>query len=483
MTTLVRAGIPLPGGRLVEIARDAGLPVLFSANAFMRRGADGEISSVRLVDRAHFGSLNAALDSAGFVAAAKYRGYPWSFDQYLDLVESYDWAWYSGMDLCVEPEIAGSQADVMFRLAETCRLYTDLRNVARDRGMADPMPILQGWTPAQYVWCAEKFPVLEWPSLIGLGSMCRRHLHGEVGVFAVLDALDKVLPPHVQFHMFGLKGPALQHIGQHPRIFSTDSMAWDFAARRDHPVGRNTELRGSYMLNWITRNQEAANSGRMSHTPSLLPVEPEHVHPRLERWLDLVTSNEISGPDARWHAMQAFDDISDRVEGIADRWGEDMFEDGDCHTLAMALHQSSAPEGATADRKGALYACMRRSVDKSGAVRESGYSHMVYVDEDGAAWDIHGKGAIERWNERFDGSNQAGLIDTPEWVAVPCAHPSYSDTHIWLQEHYGCIDNVLQSQLVGYIQQLNQGLGRDHVAVYATCDVDDEDDSNAMRMA
>lgn len=76
MTGLIRAGIPLPRGSLVSAARDAGLSVLFSENAFMVRDRQGNISRVRHADREFFGSLDAALDSAGFVAAAKCRGFP-----------------------------------------------------------------------------------------------------------------------------------------------------------------------------------------------------------------------------------------------------------------------------------------------------------------------------------------------------------------------------------------------------------------------
>lgn len=79
--------------------------------------------------------------------------------------------------------------------------------------------------------------------------MCGRNLRGEVGIFAVIDALDRILPPHVKFHLFGVKGKSLEHLGQHPRILSIDSMGRDFAGRKDHPTGRNMELRGEYMLN------------------------------------------------------------------------------------------------------------------------------------------------------------------------------------------------------------------------------------------
>ncbi|MEX5747460.1 hypothetical protein [Massilia sp. X63] len=306
---MIRAGIPLPGGRLVEIARDAGLPVLFSANAFMRRNEFGEITSVRMADRAHFGGLNAALDSGGFVAAQKYNGFPWSVEQYLNLVESYDWAWYASMDHCVEPEIAGDKAGVMFRVAETARMYGELRRAAADRGLPPPMPVLQGWTPSQYVYCAERLPLFEWPDLIGVGSMCRRNLHGDVGVFAVLDGLDGILPPHTKIHLFGVKGRSMQHLGQHPRIASIDSLAWDFAARKDHPTGRTMDLRGQYMLDWVEKNRAKAAGAQVSRTASLLPVEAEEVDEQLGAWLDLVTGNEIDGPNPAWHAAQGFEQL------------------------------------------------------------------------------------------------------------------------------------------------------------------------------
>lgn len=302
----------------MEIARDAGIPVLFSANAFMVRDKHEDVIRVRYPDPRQFGNLNAALDSAGFVAASHYRGYPWSIEQYLNLVQSYDWAWYSSMDLCVEPEITGSQVEVMFRVAETCRLHGELRKAAGNRGIRPPIPVLQGWTPAQYLWCVDHYPLVTWPELIGVGSMCRRNVHGDVGVLAVVDALDAVLPAHTKFHLFGVKGKALELIGQHPRIHSVDSMAWDFAARRDHPTGRTMDLRGQYMADWVKRNQHAAVNS-LHHTPSLLPPEVERVNRKLGEWLDLITSNEIEGPDARAYALQGCDlDILEDEEEDAD---------------------------------------------------------------------------------------------------------------------------------------------------------------------
>jgi len=193
---MLRVGIPQPGGKILAAARQSGYPVLFSANAFMVRDKDGygDVVRVRKPDPAQFAGLDAALDSAGFVAMSHYRGFPWSVDQYLDLVASWPWSWWSSMDLCVEPELAHDRVELYFRLAETCRLLGECRQRARDRGIPDPMPILQGRHPQDYLWMLERLPLLELPPLIGVGSMCRRHVHGPDGLIAVVQALDRELP-------------------------------------------------------------------------------------------------------------------------------------------------------------------------------------------------------------------------------------------------------------------------------------------------
>ena len=94
---ILRVGIPTTGGRILKAAKDAGYSVLFSTNAFMVRDGNGDVVGVRRPDPKQFAGLDAALDSAGFVAMAKYRGFPWTIDQYLDLVGSWPWSWYAGV--------------------------------------------------------------------------------------------------------------------------------------------------------------------------------------------------------------------------------------------------------------------------------------------------------------------------------------------------------------------------------------------------
>jgi|JI6StandDraft_1071083.scaffolds.fasta_scaffold47148_2 hypothetical protein len=255
---LVRIGLPLTGGSLVAHALARGLPVLMSANAFARRYPRGHqrAGSMRgfRTQLQHLRGLNCALDSAGFCATSIYRGFPWSVEQYVDLAASFPFAWWASMDLCNEPEVAHDKATRMLRLAETVRLYISCCNAAARRGIGPPTPVLQGFEPAEYVTCARMLPIESWPALVGVGSMCRRNVHGPQGLLAVLEALDAELPSHVKLHVFGVKSGALSYLARFfsHRVEATDSCAWDVAARAEFRTGRTMERRIAHMERWRT---------------------------------------------------------------------------------------------------------------------------------------------------------------------------------------------------------------------------------------
>ena len=97
--------------------------------------------------------------------------------------------------------------------------------------------------------------------------------------------------------------PRMTHFIRPGRSLATaiaiDSMAWDFAARRDHPVGRTMHLRAKYMFDWVARNQQAAGSCSNSHTPSLLLAEGEPVSGKVGEWRDLVASGGNRRPGCK----------------------------------------------------------------------------------------------------------------------------------------------------------------------------------------
>jgi hypothetical protein len=242
---IIRVGIPACFQRFSAVAREIDAPILVSANAFWRRSRFG------LPNNSIFNGADVALDSAGFVAMARYWGYRWTLGDYVNLAGRMRPTWWAAPDYCCEPEIAGNRAEVLERIKRTAFKLDWARQVAVDRGVPPPMPVLQGWIPDDYLRCAEMIPDL--PALVGVGSVCRRQLTGPTGIIRVLSAIDASLPRHVKLHLFGVKGAAIAALAGHPRVLSVDSQAWDFAARREKEKdGQNFNFayRAHHMRRW-----------------------------------------------------------------------------------------------------------------------------------------------------------------------------------------------------------------------------------------
>lgn len=225
-----RLGLPhLKDGPLLSEARRLKAPVLLSANAFSVWRADPlgipEWHGFDHRPLRRLGGLDAALDSAGFVAMARYRFYPWSAGAYLRLATAAPWRWFSAMDLCVEPEIARDEASVLDRIAGTVRLFRLCQREAAARGIADRLvPVIQGWRPDHYLHCLDRLGDVTDAPLIGLGSVCRRPLGGRDGILRVVDVMDRALgDAPCRLHLFGVKSEAMHALRDHRRIASVDS--------------------------------------------------------------------------------------------------------------------------------------------------------------------------------------------------------------------------------------------------------------------
>lgn len=268
-------GVSEAGGWQVQAAAgeiDAGRAqgVMLSANALRPRGNDynrpfrdpplvfpaepweQELSAARKLS--HPGHslpdvLNTALDSAGFVAMKRYGGFPWKLTDYLDLAVSHPWIWYSQPDLCCEQEIASDRQEVGERVGRSAgllgRCLHQLDVWGREVGaLPDPMPVLQGWRPDDYLLSLEltarmlDLHARPFPALVGLGSVCRRQPKGEDGLVAVLTRLERELPAGTALHLFGVHSKGIAEFRDAPWIASYDSMAWQAGSRRSANVER-----------------------------------------------------------------------------------------------------------------------------------------------------------------------------------------------------------------------------------------------------
>lgn len=250
------AGLPKLTGPLVDKAREIGVPVMISANALSRwrtvrppkagssRSRSGKINAQSFetykvwegwntANLANLNGLAAHLDSAGFVAMSKYNGFQWSVMAYMDLAAAHPWVRFSSMDLCVEKAIAPDTAAVMDRIAGTVNLNNACRREAIDRGINDRfMPVIQGFSHDQYYRCIDMMPWIEDYYYIGVGSMCSRKSTAEILHIVVM--LDRYIPQHVRFHLFGLKSDAAEALrGFEHRVASVDSQSYGTEARNE----------------------------------------------------------------------------------------------------------------------------------------------------------------------------------------------------------------------------------------------------------
>ena len=247
-----------------------------SANAFWRNGRFRGYEVLWDLE------IPFALDCGGFVAMKQYGGYRWNIADYVELATTLRPLWWAAMDYCCEPEIAGCQQEITRRVEDT--VYSLAKTIATvvvwNRELpgwpaTPPTPVIQGWKPSDYRYCVDKIehclfgdPAYieaighdSWPSLVGVGSVCRRRLSGESGLMRVLDTLEGILPNHVQFHLFGVKSSALSKLRDRPRIASVDSMAWNSAARWEAFATNRSKAKAFLshkMAQWIVSQKQRA---------------------------------------------------------------------------------------------------------------------------------------------------------------------------------------------------------------------------------
>lgn len=249
----IRVGIEGDRAPVLRTVRELAAPVLVSANSLWRRGHFRVPSNLK--------GLDVALDSGGFVAMKRYGGYRWSVAEYAELAAGLRPTWWAQMDFCCEPELSHDSAGVAQRIDRTVEHLHACQAEARARGIPEPMPVLQGWKPSEYTSGPAFEPGFVWPDLVGVGSVCRRNIHGPDGLLAVVGALDRAVPQNVRFHLFGVKSGAVAEVlNRWPkRLASVDSMAWNVQARWDAAHTRQpctNEFRAGCLKRWLDKQTE-----------------------------------------------------------------------------------------------------------------------------------------------------------------------------------------------------------------------------------
>jgi hypothetical protein len=178
------------------------------------------------------------MDSGAFTEIATHGRYRTTVEEYA--AQIHRWAKCGQLlaavaqDYMCEPWIvAKTGLSVTEHQRLTIERYDALRAVVRRD--IHVMPVLQGYAVSDYLAhlasYGDRLPHGMW---VGVGSICKRNSDVRQ-IEAILTAIHDARPD-LRLHGFGLKVTALTSATVRDVLFSADSMAWSFNARRN---GRN----------------------------------------------------------------------------------------------------------------------------------------------------------------------------------------------------------------------------------------------------
>lgn len=177
------------------------------------------------------------MDSGAFTTISTHGGYPRPVTEYAEQIKRWKGngnllAAVSQDYMCEAHMLARTGLTVDEHQRLTIERYDAL--VAEDTGVYI-MPVLQGYRPSDYARHVEAYGSrLASGAWVGVGSVCKRNGRPDA-IIAVLRAILDVRPD-LRLHGFGLKTTSLAEGAVRDNLYSADSMAWSFAARRS---GRN----------------------------------------------------------------------------------------------------------------------------------------------------------------------------------------------------------------------------------------------------
>lgn len=193
-----------------------------------------------------------AMDSGGFTELDRpphhwtltARDFAELVAEYSDRIGSPEWA--APQDwMCEPPIIEKTGLSVREHQERTVANYLELR------GHGPFIPVLQGWTFADYEHCLDLYGqagvTLADQPLVGLGTVCRRQATGEIA------SLVTGLHEHgLRLHGFGVKRTGLACYGH--LLASADSTAWSLRARlRGAPLPGHTHKSCANCLEFAER--------------------------------------------------------------------------------------------------------------------------------------------------------------------------------------------------------------------------------------
>jgi hypothetical protein len=176
------------------------------------------------------------MDSGAFTAIATHGGYPAGVDEYAEEIERWRkngnlLAAVSQDFMCEPVMLKKTGLTVQEHQARTIDRYLQLAKLVN----VYIMPVLQGYRAEEYAQHVLDYGrLLKDGAWVGVGSICKRN--GDPSAIVEVLSAVKSVRSDLRLHGFGLKTTALKHALIRNALYSADSMAWSFSARKQ---GRN----------------------------------------------------------------------------------------------------------------------------------------------------------------------------------------------------------------------------------------------------
>ena len=179
------------------------------------------------------------VDSGAFTELANHGRYRHSVDEYAAEIKRLHAAGIVSISAAVAQDYmceAWMLDKTGLTIADHQRLTIERYDALLARDLPVPiLPVLQGFAPADYARHVDQYGArLTFGMWVGVGSVCKRQGDPNA-IIAVLKAI-RAVRPDLRLHGFGVKKTSLMHPGVREHLYSADSMAWSFAARKQ---GRN----------------------------------------------------------------------------------------------------------------------------------------------------------------------------------------------------------------------------------------------------
>jgi hypothetical protein len=166
------------------------------------------------------------LDSGGFSFFARNGDYPFTRQQYVDLVDHYQPLLWASLDYPCEPSVHRSHKSNRDRIKATLN-HLEWFTQQHRWGL---MPVVQGYTPTERVACLTEMARRQLATpYMAIGSLCiiRNVQQIHANVSALTAAARDLLPFPVHWHLLGVK---LDYIRRHHNeasgVWSFDTAAW-----------------------------------------------------------------------------------------------------------------------------------------------------------------------------------------------------------------------------------------------------------------